>query len=308
MQNTNSTKMAKTLNMLPSNDPYRKILQMGYFNASKSAALTRTCFKGDSFGEYENNENGDLFLQYCVEEKLQIIQTFFEHKWSHRVTWESNDKVTEKVIDYALSGEWIRRHTIDARTRPGYAIDSDHVMLVLRMRTPRFRRDRKEHCPKPSAKTTRVDLSKLKDPQRLKMFMRATEEALNATTNPTMEEIDRILSLTTHQELEPSKKPRKQSYPWDTDEELNTLLHQRKNAPSYDPTERKRLTRKIRQRVQKLKGEEMVQVGKKLKLLHETRQIQRLFKEGKQDYLVKTKPSTKTKCQTQRPFLNTLYS
>ena len=58
--------------------------------------------------------------------------------------------------------------------------------------------------------------------------MRATEEAVNATTNPTMEEIDRILSLTTHQELEPSKKPSKQSYPWDTDEELNALLHQRK--------------------------------------------------------------------------------
>ena len=140
-------KMAKTLNMLPSNDPHRNILQMADFNASTSAALTRTCFKGDSFGEYENNENGDLLPQNCVEEKLQIIQTFFEHKWSHRVTWKSNDKVTEKVIDYALSAEWIRRHTIDARTRPGYAIDSDHVMLVLRMRAPRFRLDRKEHCP-----------------------------------------------------------------------------------------------------------------------------------------------------------------
>ncbi|XP_068684825.1 uncharacterized protein [Montipora foliosa] len=78
-------KMVETLNMLPSNDPHRKILHMGDFNASTSAALTRTCFKGDSFGEYENNENGDLFLQYCVEEKLQIIQTFFEHKWCHRV-------------------------------------------------------------------------------------------------------------------------------------------------------------------------------------------------------------------------------
>ena len=224
------------------------------------------------------------------------------------MTWKSNDKVTEKVIDYALSGEWIRRHTIDARTRPGYAIDSDHVMLVLRMSTPRFRRDRKEHCPKSFAKTTRVDLSKLKDPQTLKMFMRATEEALNATTNPTMEEIDRILSLTTHQELEPSKKPSKQSYPWDTDEELNALLHvhQRKNAPSYDPTERKQLTRKICQRVQKLEGGEMVQVGNKLKLLHETRQIEQLFKESKQDYLVKKKPSTQTKCHT--PFLNTLCS
>ena len=134
-------------------------------------------------------------------------------------------------------------------------------MLVLRMRTPRFRSDRKEHCPKPSAKTTRVDLTKLKYPQTLKMFMRLTEEALKATTNPTMEEIDRIFSFTTHQELEPSKKPSKQSY---TEEELNALLHQCKNAPSYDPTERKGLTRKIRQRVQKLKVEEMVQVGKKI--------------------------------------------
>ena len=81
------------------------------------------------------NENGMLFLQYCMGTELSILNTWFVHPLHHRVTWHHPNGVTKKVYDYSLSCSWIRQYVTDVRVRNSY-FDSDHRLVVTKLKTP----------------------------------------------------------------------------------------------------------------------------------------------------------------------------
>ena len=76
-----------------------------------------------------------LFLKYCQQNELSILNTWYEHPIHHRVTWHHLNGNVQKVYDYSLSKSWLRQYINDVRVRNSY-FSSDHRLLVTTLNTP----------------------------------------------------------------------------------------------------------------------------------------------------------------------------
>nr|XP_032527792.1 craniofacial development protein 2-like [Danaus plexippus plexippus] len=107
------------------------------------------------------NDNGERFLEFCQDNDLTIGGTLFIHGDHHKYTWNSPDGVTKNQIDHlAISAKW-RSSLLDVRNRRGADIDSDHHLLVAKVRL-------KVAVARPTNTTTKVgkrfEINKLQDP------------------------------------------------------------------------------------------------------------------------------------------------
>jgi hypothetical protein len=104
------------------------------------------------------NENGEMFLDFCMRNDLSIGGTLFEHLNIHKTTWTSPDKATVNQIDhFTINGKW-RSSLLDVRARRGADVNSDHFLVVgkIRIKLRKLTND---------AKRNQVfDIAKLKDP------------------------------------------------------------------------------------------------------------------------------------------------
>ena len=80
------------------------------------------------------NENGHLFADFCQENELVVGGTLFRHKDIHKYTWESPDGITRNQIDHiAISRKWTASLK-DVRTKRGADVNSDHVLLLAKVK------------------------------------------------------------------------------------------------------------------------------------------------------------------------------
>ena len=123
----------------------RKLAIFGDFNGYVSLFDRKCNFSGKApdLGEYKSTESGDLFLEFCSDMKICSLASHFDHKFSQRASWYSNDKRTVRVLDHVLCHKWVRKHTRDCRIRNSIKIDSDHRALVASFSFPAFKRDRR---------------------------------------------------------------------------------------------------------------------------------------------------------------------
>jgi endonuclease/exonuclease/phosphatase family metal-dependent hydrolase len=75
------------------------------------------------------NENGAMFVDFCMENNLIIGGSFFQHKEIHKITWESPDKKTMNQIDHIMIKKKWRRALEDVRVMRGADIVSDHFLV-----------------------------------------------------------------------------------------------------------------------------------------------------------------------------------
>lgn len=67
------------------------------------------------FNESEINENGDLLINFCSMNSLRINNTFYKHKWNHKITW-SDSRGRHSMIDYIITNRNIHpSQIIDVR-------------------------------------------------------------------------------------------------------------------------------------------------------------------------------------------------
>ena len=76
-----------------------KIL-IGNLNAKVGSNNTDKELIMDRHGVGEQNENGELFSEFCMFNDLVIGGTLFPHKPIHKKTWKSSDDKTENQIDH----------------------------------------------------------------------------------------------------------------------------------------------------------------------------------------------------------------
>ena len=111
-----------------------KIL-MGDLNAKVGADNTNRELIMGRHGTSVQNENGELFMEFCTFNDLVIGGTLFPHKTIHKTTWVSPDGKTENQIDHITIGRKWRRSLHDVRVKRGADAASDHHLVVAVLKT-----------------------------------------------------------------------------------------------------------------------------------------------------------------------------
>ena len=92
------------------------------------------------------NENGERFLDFCTENNMIIGGTLFKHKDIHKFTWTSPNGLIMNQIDHiAINRRW-RTSLVDVRVVRGADVDSDHnlVLCKIRMKLKKFKKKESE--------------------------------------------------------------------------------------------------------------------------------------------------------------------
>lgn len=94
---------------------------------------------------------------------LVIGNTIFPYKDIHKLTWKPPDGRKTNQMDYiTINGKW-RRSLRDVRVYRGADINSDHYLVVNKVK-PQLRKN------KIKQQTKKLDISKLKSPKLLDNF------------------------------------------------------------------------------------------------------------------------------------------
>ena len=79
------------------------------------------------------NENGDMFIDLCVNYNLVIGGSLFPHKAIHKATWVAPNQRTFNQIDHvAISKKW--RSLLVVRSYSGADVASDHHLVETQLR------------------------------------------------------------------------------------------------------------------------------------------------------------------------------
>jgi hypothetical protein len=94
------------------------------------------------------NPEGERIIDFCVFNTLAIMNTFYNHRPSHKWTWYRwNNAVQEytdrSMIDFILTNN--KRIFTDVKAVPSVSCDSDHrmVVAVIKVKRPEIRAKRK---------------------------------------------------------------------------------------------------------------------------------------------------------------------
>ncbi|XP_058449191.1 uncharacterized protein LOC131429161 [Malaya genurostris] len=79
------------------------------------------------------NENGLRLIDFAASKNMAIRSTFFQHSLPYRYTWRSPQQ-TESQIDYVLIDGRHFSEIIDVRTYRGANVDSDHYLVMVKLR------------------------------------------------------------------------------------------------------------------------------------------------------------------------------
>lgn len=106
---------------------------MGNFNA-KIGPEIRLPTVGKHSAHSRSNENGKRLIDFAERRKFTIGGTIFPHKEVHKYTWVSPDGETSSQIDHVLFDSNYYNDLLDVRSFRGPNIDSDHYLIVSRIR------------------------------------------------------------------------------------------------------------------------------------------------------------------------------
>ena len=80
------------------------------------------------------NDNGEKFVNFCLNNNCVIGGTIFQHKEIHKLTWKSPDGRTVNQIDHVVINNKWRRSLKDVHTCRGADAGSDHYLVVSRLK------------------------------------------------------------------------------------------------------------------------------------------------------------------------------
>jgi hypothetical protein len=167
------------------------IVLAGDFNATLGpcqAADSR--FLGKHCIDRERNDNGHRFISLLSHHDLFAVNTRFRHKRRHMETFKSNDrsKIRKQIDFICVRSRW-KSSALSCRSYWGTALESDHALLVSRMRV----RLEKVHKPK---RPPRLALEQLRDPSKRMQFCNALSTQLNNISEHGPGEIESLWDAT----------------------------------------------------------------------------------------------------------------
>ena len=134
-----------TLDNLLANIPSKDItILLGDFNSKIGATQTDHHMRQvvGNYGLGERNESGEKLIDFCLQRRLSIMNTYFEHHPRRLYTWKSPGDRYRNQIDFILINTRWKTSVTNAKTFPGADCGSDHQLLVMDFRL-RFKNIRK---------------------------------------------------------------------------------------------------------------------------------------------------------------------
>ena len=101
---------------------------MGDWNAK--IGVEKTAQITGKFGLGERNDRGDRLVDFCSQNNLQVINTFFKLHPRRLYTWQSPDRNTRNQIDFILCPIRWKSSVRKATTLSGADCGTDHNLLV----------------------------------------------------------------------------------------------------------------------------------------------------------------------------------
>ena len=156
---------------VPSHD---MLLILGDFNAH--TGTDRTGFHS-SLGPWcdpsPRNKSGVRLLDFCVQNRLSVTNTFFRHKPAHQFSYTSPDGQHRHMLDLVLVNHRFRSSVLDTRAHRSASllVESDHELVVSKIRL------KLKTYPKTSSKP-RIDSARLAFPETAKAFARSVAARL----------------------------------------------------------------------------------------------------------------------------------
>ena len=167
----------------------------------------------------ERNVEGQRILNFAMVNNLSIMNTYYEHRESHKWTWyrynhQMQEYTQKSMIDLFLTNN--RNVFMDVKAVPSVSMDADHrlVMAKVRLRKPKSRR---------KVGMRRYKLTKLKDPEQVERLKNAIEEKCQAEDESMEEGADELWKILKNRiseatnEVLGEKKPyqgKKKMTPW----------------------------------------------------------------------------------------------
>ena len=141
-------------------------MMMGDFYAK----VVRQRITGPAVGPYglgEANDAGERFREFCEEQELVLVNTWFKRHLRRLYTWKSPDSKIRNQIDYiAIDHKW-KTSVIDCTIYPGADYDTDHHLLVA---TTRLRLRKLYNKNKPS----KLNIEELKEEKAKEFAVKVT--------------------------------------------------------------------------------------------------------------------------------------
>lgn len=153
---------------------------MGDFNAKIGEGRDPDHGVGQ-FGLGVRNSNGDRLAEFCHINEMVITNTLFNHHKRNRYTWISPDGQVKNQIDFILISRKMKASVLDSKTRPGPDADSDHNLVVAKIRL-------KAHSKKNKQALRKYAVEKLQDDEHRKAYLIETENRFEALVDTITEE------------------------------------------------------------------------------------------------------------------------
>jgi hypothetical protein len=113
---------------------YDMNLVMGDANAKVGREIVHQPTIGKHSLHESTNENGLTLGDFAAGRQMAIKITYFMHERIHLQTWHSRDGHTFNQIDHCLIDGRHFSDVIDGLARRGANIDSDHMLVVIKLR------------------------------------------------------------------------------------------------------------------------------------------------------------------------------
>ena len=87
-----------------------------------------------NYGLGKQNERGQRLIEFCNENNMVIMNTWFQQPLCRLYTWKSPGDISRNQIDYIMINQRFRNCVKQARTYPGADINSDHNPVTIKFK------------------------------------------------------------------------------------------------------------------------------------------------------------------------------
>uniref|UniRef100_A0A8D8SDU9 Craniofacial development protein 2 n=1 Tax=Cacopsylla melanoneura TaxID=428564 RepID=A0A8D8SDU9_9HEMI len=137
---------------------------------------------GDHSLHDHSNDNGIRLLEFALSRNMLVKSTMFPHRMIHKGTWVSPDGRTINQIDHVLVDTRWQSNILDVRTYRDADVDSDHMLVVLKLR------DKINSQRTKKINQKKFDQEKLKDPIIQRALQQKIEEKIENCGTESIEE------------------------------------------------------------------------------------------------------------------------